>query len=1302
MLALRCRGIAVARAALWGSALATVIVLGLTVSGASALQFGSRGTGAGEFIEPHGVAVEQESGDVYLADRNDSRVEKFTADGQFLLAWGWGVADGNTEALQTCTSLCFPAFEGGGAGEFELPSGVAVDNDALSASHGDVYVGDPRNHRVQKFGANGEFLLMFGREVNATKSGEGGATEAEKNVCVEGSGDECQAGVEGEGEGELQSGGAAIAVDDEGNVYVGDVNRVEKFNGAGAFLEQISLPGAGEISALGVNSGEDLYIKCSELTGVREFDPSGAEIGVLDEAGEPSVIAVGSGDRVFIDDGPDQAGHHLLEFNSAGVQLASFDAGTQGGSRGIAFGEATNGIYVLNAEVVRRVEVPPPGPLVLADSEHADEIGTTTATLHAAINPEGEATSYHFEYGTTTAYGSATTDTPLEGGLFEDQLVSAASTGLSVRTVYHFRVVATNAASETTFGPDQTFETQPPAAILSESVSQITSHAATLEATINPLGTPTTYRFEYGITTAYGSSIPIPDGEVGSGTSPVALEVPLTGLTANTLYHFRVVAVNVLGEVEGADQAFSTQGAEAVSLLDGRSWELVSPPDKHGVSLEAITEEGGVIESSQDGNAMTYIAKAPVDSEPSGNRSIANSQLLSNRDTSGWSTKDITTKHEAIVGIQFGEPSEYDLFSADLASSLVEAAGTTPLSPKTTERTPYRREANGEFTPLVTAENVAPGTEFGGSESDEFQRGARFVGATPDLSHIVIKSPQALTSGFNSNELTSLFEWSNGTLTLVSVLPDKTPASEEEKEAALGFGNLLVRNAISNDGNRIVFETSTSSNDRHLYLRDVGLGQTVQLDAPFAGQPKGVSHPHYQLASTDGTRIFFTDETRLTPDSRAKETEPDLYMCTVSVVGGNLTCTLRDLTVPAKAGEAGDVRGVVLGASEDASRVYFVANGALTDNATTGGCIASINPPAGLSCTLYVYDVENGQTTKVAELSNRDRPDWEAPAEADLGGITARVTPNGRYLAFMSQRPITGYDNRDTQSGERDEEVFLYDADANTMHCVSCLPSNARPTGVFDSGVFPGLLVDRPALWTEQWLAGSIPGWTRVNVKHAFYQSRYLSNSGRMFFDSADGLVSQDTNKKEDVYEYEPSGVGGCDQASGCVGLLSAARSAEESAFLDASANGGDAFFLTAAKLVPEDIDGAFDLYDARVCSAASPCLTPAGSEGLACNSADSCRAAPTGQPGLPPAPPTLATGPSGNLPPAPARLVKPSTRAQLLAKALKACKKKNKKKRAACRAQAKKRYGPSSTKAKKKAKPSTKRPKASSKQGGK
>jgi hypothetical protein len=228
-------------------------------------------------------------------------------------------------------------------------------------------------------------------------------------------------------------------------------------------------------------------------------------------------------------------------------------------------------------------------------------------------------------------------------------------------------------------------------------------------------------------------------------------------------------------------------------------------------------------------------------------------------------------------------------------------------------------------------------------------------------------------------------------------------------------------------------------------------------------------------------------------------------------------------------------------------------------------------------------------------------------------------------------------------------------------------------------------------VWEGHWLAASIPGWTKVNIGHALYQSRYLSDSGRLFFNSATPLVPSDGNGLEDVYEYEPDGAGGCTLSSGCVGLISSGGSSEESAFMDASADGSDVFFLTSAQLLPtQDTDNAYDLYDAHLCSSAAPCAPQAAATPPQCATADACRAAPPPEPDLFGAPASQTFSGAGNPPlptPAPVK-PKPLTRAQKLANALKACRKdKGKKKRVACERSARKRYGPPKAAGKKGAK---------------
>ncbi|HEY7830184.1 MAG TPA: hypothetical protein VIC06_06425 [Solirubrobacteraceae bacterium] len=1272
---------------------AVVVVCLLVVGGGVALalpaSFGSGvGEESGQFSEPFGIAADQESGDVYVTDTQNQRVDKFGPAGEFLFAWGWGVADGHTEALQTCTTDCFRGVYGSGGGEMKNPDGVAVDNGPLSASHGDVYVMDSGTDRVEKFDSSGAFLLAFGKEVNATTNGD---------VCL--AGEACRAGTSGTEPGEFQMGETGgIAVDASGDVFVGDVNRVEEFTQGGVYVGQVAIAGAGTVKALAVDASGDVYVQASELAGVHEYEASGAEVGAPRDTtgsfpyGARDFLAVGSAGELFVAESLGGVGVvHIREYDSSGGEVASFDRDPQGegGQRGIAFNPVAGAVDVLDRERVRVVGVPAAGPLIVNTS--GEEVQPTSVAVNGLVNPEGHETSYHVEYGTSASYGSSTTPATLTGGEFEDEPVSIPLSGLQTSTTYHFRVVASNSAG-TSFGEDETFVTLPPAVIDSESVSGVTATGATLAGQINPLGRDTSYRFEYGTTTGYGASVPVPDGDVGSGRSDVSVSALVEGLSPSVTYHYRLVASNSLGVVDGPDRVFVTQGGEAPALPDGRAWEMVSPPEKRGWTLEGIGGPGGggaLVQAAADGSAVTYPAAGPIEAGAKGNRNVAWSQVLSSRAAGGWSSLDIATPHETVVGGIF-RPSEYLGFSSDLSAGLVEPqGGATPLSPQASEHTPYRRETGGVYTPLVDAGNVPPGTRFGQLEESGYIKvgDARFVGASRDMSHVILESLPPLTEGVAAPGVsgTNLFEWAGGSLRLVSVLPNRKAATEEEYNASLGSENLNVRGAVSDDGSRVVWRVNKTGGQEALYLRDVARGETVQLDTVQAGAHGGTSNPQFAVASSDGSKVFFIDGSRLTSDAT---TGLNLYMCAIVEVAGKLRCQLKDLAVDQNAGEAAEVQGTAIGTGEDGRYVYFAARGVLAAGATRGSCDLSTGV-----CNLYVYDTVRGEVRRVAQLSSRDYHDWEAFGGAYLQSLTAGVSPDGRYLAFMSERSLTGYDNRDARSGQPDVEVFLYDAGTGRLVCASCNPSGARPSGVFDSGKYPGLLADRPANWEGHWLAGSIPSWTNVDsTSPVSYRSRYLSDSGRLFFDSPDALVPGDANGTGDVYEFEPpkgEGTPASDTCAvgsrgysavsgGCVGLISAGSSGEESAFMDASESGDDVFFLTSSRLVPQDLDSSFDVYDARVCTPGSPCVAAPAAGSPPCVTADSCRAAPSSQPGVFGAPPSATFSGAGNPTTAASRPTvkkKAPSVAQQRATALRKCRTKPKRKRASCEAQARRRY---------------------------
>lgn len=278
----------------------------------------------------------------------------------------------------------------------------------------------------------------------------------------------------------------------------------------------------------------------------------------------------------------------------------------------------------------------------------------------------------------------------------------------------------------------------------------------------------------------------------------------------------------------------------------------------------------------------------------------------------------------------------------------------------------------------------------------------------------------------------------------------------------------------------------------------------------------------FQVASADGRFTFYTEGEELFRYDALSEASDSL---------------------------AGEVLGM-LGASEDGERVYYLS-----------------------SAGLFLWD--GGTVTEVAAAA--------AASNYPPATGTARVSPDGSHLLFLSTAELTGFENNGAM------EAFLYGpppgGGAATLTCVSCNPSGERPEG---AASIPGAIAN-----------GQAEGAIRA------YKPRALSDDGsRVFFDSADDLVFTDTNKRPDVYEWEWQGVGGCGREGGCVGLISSGRSGAPSSFIDASADGRDVFFLTEASLAFGD-PGSFDLYDARVGGG-----FPAPPNVIACEG-DACQALP-------------------------------------------------------------------------------------------
>jgi hypothetical protein len=227
----------------------------------------------------------------------------------------------------------------------------------------------------------------------------------------------------------------------------------------------------------------------------------------------------------------------------------------------------------------------------------ATKVASFSATLNGTVNPDGLTTTVHFQYGTTTNYGSVTANQSYSGNTTQN--VSATISGLSASTTYHFRVVATTSTA-TTYGSDKTFTTLsatgPPVAVTNPA-SYIASFSATLNGTVDPHGLTTTVYFQYGTTTSFGLTTAT-QSKTGNTYQNVAANI--SGLTASTTYYFRTVAANSAGSAKGADGTFKTLSATGppvvianpASYVASFSATLNSTVDPHGLTTTVYFQYG--------------------------------------------------------------------------------------------------------------------------------------------------------------------------------------------------------------------------------------------------------------------------------------------------------------------------------------------------------------------------------------------------------------------------------------------------------------------------------------------------------------------------------------------------------------------------------------------------------------------------------------------------------------------------------------------------------------------------------------
>ena len=721
--------------------------------------------------------------------------------------------------------------------------------------------------------------------------------------------------------------------------------------------------------------------------------------------------------------------------------------------------------------------------------------------------------------------------------------------------------------------------------------------------------------------------------------------------------------------------AFAQAAFAEEPLPDGRVFEKVTPTNnqdadvyvplalRSGEPISQGVETFFPFQVAGDGSAVTYVGDASTGGEGEVGKGQGDQYLARRVAGGGWV--------QSVIQPDGHRKTHFQGFSSDLGIGVLTSGnGAEPRVGPLTVDAP-----GGGYAVLYTRDDFAQnGLEeelfqplF--TDSVAFNRAAEGFGSTHEVQDQGKRGQVPVFAGGTSNMEKLFFEANDDVTPVGSAV---RPGLDARIQAEIGAG----------EESEFLFESVGGVAS----LVDQLPGGEVAPNATFGGVPAG--NPETNEADFDGAVgggrwVYWTDESsgvvfvRSGGVSVAVSSGPAEYW--TSGDGGRYAFyvegeqlfrydALSESREPLTAGGVG-VKGV-LGASADGESVYVVASGVLAGSGVSGEGVAPVEEPGVVNLYLlaqgrapvFIASLSEADGTEVQPMKSSAVGvgptgglfgDWQP----GLGHRTAGVSGGGGGVVFMSDRglPVAGFPGG---VGGGVDEVYLFQAGVNRLFCVSCSSSGEVGGGAF-----------LPVSWSDVHL----PEW--------------LADEGnRVFFDSTAPLVAEDTNGRQDVYEWEREGTGSCVVGSGvnggCVSLLSGGVSEADSWFIGASESGDDAFIATRAQLLPEDRNDAFDLYDARV-GGVLPVTAPL------------CTG--TGCQGVPEPAPTFATpssvtfGGVGNFPPpvepAPAAKskakAKAPTRAQKLAKALKACHKNKGAGRASCEVVARRRFGPTRSKPK-------------------
>lgn len=584
--------------------------------------------------------------------------------------------------------------------------------------------------------------------------------------------------------------------------------------------------------------------------------------------------------------------------------------------------------------------------------------------------------------------------------------------------------------------------------------------------------------------------------------------------------------------VAGVGLLAGSARAATSMTADGRRYEMVSPLDKNGGDIAADSVS---IVSAADGNAVAYLSRGSF-GDTVGSGVAGQTQYVARRGAAQWANHAVTPTQRYDSSTVFAGGTVILGFASDLRNVVVwgyDLPGVTGAPPQTANI--YVEDTTSRTLRLVTMPSGPVGPYFDFIAPNP-------GGVSADSRHIAFDASVQLLPEAPPGA-PSVYRWDDGMLRLASILPDGTPAS-----AGAVLARARYRETVSPDGSRVLFFSPPGDPSGQLYMR-VEDDHTVWVSEPENGGPPPQDVVLQQVTGDSRHVIFATTSRLLGGDPNDGS---DLYLYTDSArpeSDANLTLVSDTGDVPGDDLFAGTA---VVGSSDDARRIYYYKQGQILlwhDGATSAVADDVSSPPSVA-----------GEDLRVAATA------------VEPGG--ARVTPDGRFLTFISNSDVRRGGNPVAASGGH-TELYVYDAVQDTLRCASCPASG---TASADASVIPSVTTIFPRLS----IAGLRPS--------------FLADDGRTFFSTTEALVPQDVNGVTDAYEFDP--------ATGEVVLLSTGKGSGPTSFAAASASGDDAFIVTRQQLVRADRDSLVDVYDARVGGGLPEPPDAASCDGDACQGA--------------------------------------------------------------------------------------------------